>query len=406
MARPRAVELDPGYPEPMSDLERRALLPAGLRDVLPPDAAFEAAVVEKLIACFAAHGYRRVKAPLVEFEEGLLSGAGAAMASDTFRLMDPVSQRMMGLRADITPQIARIAATRLKKAPRPLRLSYAGEVLRVKGTQLRPERQFGQVGVELIGAETPQADAEMVLMAVEALASIGVPRMSVDLTAPLLVPSLCATFDISTESRTALMTALDRKDSAAVQNLAGSHANLLLTLLASAGEADTALAALATMNLPHGAVVERERLSQVTRLIRAAAPDLTLTVDPVENRGFAYHTGVSFTIFAPGLHGELGSGGRYMAVNGTIESAGPHGEPATGFTLYVDEILRVLPSAENGPCIFVPMGTPGEVARQLRAQGWTTLSGLGPVDDPVAEARRLDCTHAYLDGRVVELPPG
>ena len=94
---------------------------------------------------------------------------GAAMASHTFRLMDPVSQRMMGLRADMTPQVGRIAASRLKGAPRPLRLSYAGQVLRVKGEQLRPERQIGQVGVELIGTASAAADAEAVLLAAEAL---------------------------------------------------------------------------------------------------------------------------------------------------------------------------------------------------------------------------------------------
>jgi ATP phosphoribosyltransferase regulatory subunit len=141
----------------------------------------------------------------------------------------------------------------------------------------------------------------------------------------------------------------------------------------------------------------------VVKLVRAGAPNLTLTVDPVENRGFAYHTGISFTVFAPGVRGELGSGGRYVAVDGTLETAGPRGEPATGFTLYVDTVLRVLPPAESGACVFVPLGTPGEVARQLRAQGWTTLAGLAPEADPVAEARRLDCTHAYLDGRVVPL---
>ncbi len=98
---------------------------------------------------------------------------------------------MMGLSADITPQIARIAATRLRKAPRPLRLSYAGDVLRVKGTQLRPERQFGQVGVELIGAERAAADAEAVVMAVGGAGGGRSRRMSVDLTMPLLVPRVC-----------------------------------------------------------------------------------------------------------------------------------------------------------------------------------------------------------------------
>src|SRR3546814_8738688 len=93
----------------MTDHAEKGLLPAGLQDVLPPLAAHESAVVERLIACFQAQGYERVKPPLLEFEEALLTGAGAAVASQTFRLMDPVSQRMMGLRADMTPQVARIA---------------------------------------------------------------------------------------------------------------------------------------------------------------------------------------------------------------------------------------------------------------------------------------------------------
>src|ERR1700729_3242665 len=144
----------------MSDDEtsNRALLPAGLRDLLPPDAETEAASVEALMEVFAGHGYARVKPPLLEFADSLLAGAGAAVAEQTFRLMDPDSQRMMGLRADTTPQVARIAATRLAAAPRPLRLSYAGPCLRVRGTQIAPDRQVGQTGIELIGHDSPEAD--------------------------------------------------------------------------------------------------------------------------------------------------------------------------------------------------------------------------------------------------------
>ena len=151
----------------------RALLPAGLRDLLPPDAETEAASVEALMEVFAAHGYQRVKPPLLEFEDSLLAGSGAAVAEQTFRLMDPDSQRMMGLRADTTPQVARIATTRLAHAPRPLRLSYAGQCLRVRGSQLAPDRQIAQAGIELIGCDNPAADAEIVLVGAEALASVG-----------------------------------------------------------------------------------------------------------------------------------------------------------------------------------------------------------------------------------------
>src|SRR4051794_30086594 len=169
---------------------KSALLPAGLRDLLPPDAETEANAVRALTDAFAAHGYQRVKPPILEFEDSLFAGSGAAVAEQTFRLMDPISQRMMGLRADTTPQVARIAATRLGKAPRPLRVSYAGQCLRVRGTQLAPDRQVAQAGIELIGLDSPAADAEIVLVGAEALAAVGLTRTSFDLTLPTLVPTL------------------------------------------------------------------------------------------------------------------------------------------------------------------------------------------------------------------------
>ena len=181
----------------MNDAPHPALLPTGMHDLLPPEAEIEARVVAQLMTTLAAHGYERVKPPLVEFEETLLSGAGAAMASATFRMMDPGSHRMIGVRADMTPQIARIAAARLGDAPRPLRLSYAGQVLRVTGSEIRPERQVGQVGAELIGADGVAADVEAIAVAAEALAAIGVPQLSVDITLPTLVPAVAEAYGIA-----------------------------------------------------------------------------------------------------------------------------------------------------------------------------------------------------------------
>ncbi|MCH7929737.1 MAG: ATP phosphoribosyltransferase regulatory subunit, partial [Proteobacteria bacterium] len=281
----------------MSDPPTRALLPAGLRDGLPPDAAFEAGVAERLLASFAAYGYARVNPPLIEFEESLFAGAGAETAGMTFRLMDPASQRMMGVRADITPQIARIATTRLEHAPRPLRLSYCGDVLRVAGSQLRPERQFTQVGAELIGAEAPGGDAEVVVLAAESLAAVGVTRFSVDLTLPTLAPAMCEDLGLDDETATRLRAALARKDAAGVAAVGGRAAELLGGLLAAAGPAARAIAALETLALPPRAAGLRDHLGEIAGLVAEAAPDLDLTVDPVEHRGFEYQTGVSFTLF-------------------------------------------------------------------------------------------------------------
>ena len=386
----------------MSDAPHPALLPTGIHDLLPPEAEIEAAVVSQLMATLTAHGYERVKPPLVEFEETLFSGAGAAMTTATFRMMDPTSHRMIGLRADLTPQIARIAATRLGNVARPLRLSYAGQVLRVKGSEIRPERQIGQVGGELIGAEGPAADIEAIAVAGEALAALGVSFLSVDITLPTLVPAIAEAYGIGGERAAALRAALDHKDAAAVAAIAGEAGELLGSLLAAAGPVATTLAALDRLDLPARPRAERIRLGAVLDGLAVAAPDLKVTVDPVENRGFEYHTGISFTFFAggPSAHGplgELGRGGRYNAG----DPAAP--EPATGFTLYTDTILQVLPEAISPRRVLLPLGADRARAGVLRTAGWVTVAALDPASDWRAEACRLGCSHVLEGGAPVAI---
>ncbi len=378
-----------------------ALLPAGLHDVLPPLADHEARLVADLLAAFAAHGYERVDPPLVEFEDSLLAGSGAATAAQTFRLMDPVSQRMMGVRSDMTVQVARIATSRLRDAARPLRLSYAGDVLMVRGSQLRPERQFRQVGAELIGSDEPTADAEAVLLAVEALAAIGIENLSVDLNSPTLVGALADGFDLDEAARRRLREALDRKDAAAVAAIGGPAAGVAEALLATVGSADSALASLAAIDLPEAARADADRLVEVAELIRGASLDFTLTLDPVEYRGFEYQTGVSFTLFARGVRGELGRGGRYLAGNGALGG----GEPATGFSLYMDTVLRAAPGPTPVRRVYLPFGVAEEEARRLRAEGWATVAALAEEAEPEAAARRLGCDHIYWSGAIVAVEP-
>ena len=131
--------------------EDRWLLPEGIEEILPPAAGRLERLRHRLLQLYESWGYELVIPPLIEFLESLLTGTGNDLELQTFKLTDQLSGRMMGVRADMTPQVARIATTRLAGAQRPRRLSYAGQVLRVKGSQLRPERQFGQAGIELIG---------------------------------------------------------------------------------------------------------------------------------------------------------------------------------------------------------------------------------------------------------------
>ncbi len=388
----------------MNDGNPKALLPAGLRDLLPPDAEHEARLVESLLASLGANGYERVKPPLVEFEQTLIGAEAAFDVGRSFRMMDPVSQRMMGVRADVTMQVARIATTRLVNEPRPLRLCYSGEVLRVQGTQLSPERQFCQVGAELIGAaEAAAGDAEVVLLAAEALGGIGIQALSIDLNLPTLVPAVADACGLGDEKLAQLRAALDRKDAAAVAGIDGEikDKGIFGALLAAAGPAEQALAVLEKLALPAAAEEEAARLADVVRLILAARPDMRLTLDPVENRGFEYHTGVAFTIFADGVRGELGSGGRYLAVPALGDEDA--GEPATGFTLFTNVLLRAVPPPEPQARIFMPLGAARNEAARLRAEGWITIQGLMPAKDEVGEAKRLNCSHVFTGGEIKAL---
>jgi ATP phosphoribosyltransferase regulatory subunit len=376
----------------MNEDGARALLPPGFNDILPPDAAFEAEIVGRLMSRVRSSGYEQVKPPLAEYEDTLLAGDAAPMTARTFRLMDPMSHRMLAVRADMTLQIARIATTRLGHIERPLRLCYSGQVLQVAGSQLRPERQVGQMGCELIGSDSPAADAEIVALAAESLAAIGVADISVDLNLPPLVPAVTSAAEIEGAALAKVRAALDRKDAAAVTAHGGRAAGTLEALLAAAGPADAALAALKRIALPPAARASVAGLADVVARVREAAPGVALTIDPVENRGFEYHTGISFSIFSRRSRGELGRGGRYRAGNGA-------GEPATGFTLFMDTVLRAAAPLPPARKIYLPLGVPSAEAVKLRGEGWTTIAGLDSDADSTAEAKRLGCGHVFTDGR-------
>jgi ATP phosphoribosyltransferase regulatory subunit len=377
----------------MEDQLHPALLPAGMRDILPPHAETEAGMIERLMHLLAGYGYERVEPPLVEFESSLLAGPGAGMAQETFRLLDPASHRMIGVRADMTLQVARIASTRLINAPRPLRLCYAGQVLRVRGSQLRPARQFGQIGAELIGCALPSADAEVIIIAAQALLEAGIGGLSVDLNLPTMLPALLESFGTDEPDAAALRAAVDHKDATALAALGGDAAPLLLALMRAAGPAPPALERLGTLEIPARLQGEIANLAETVARVGAVLPALALTIDPLENRGFEYHSGLSFTLFAREARSELGRGGRYEA----------SGESSTGFTVYADAIIRAVATRPVRKRVYLPHDLPQQVGDGLRAEGWSTVAALGDTT-AVMEARRLGCTHIATEAGPAPIP--
>ena len=373
-----------------------ALLPEGVRDELAPMAEFEADIISRLLSVFAGYGYDRVSPPVLEYEDSLLSGVGATKSNQMFRLMDAATGRTMALRADMTQQVSRIAATRLQNEERPLRLSYAGQVLRIKGSEIRPIREFWQAGVEFLGADSLEAEAEVILLAIESLTTVGVENLTLDLTVAPLVPMLAAQLGLDKKSTDLVRAALDSKDMAALKHLPQEARSIFEVILSAADEAHHAVEKLLSLNLEGDAGALVDQLSQLVTVLEARNTGLSITVDPGESRGFEYKSGIGFAIFALGVRGEIGRGGRYNSefFDGSVESA-------TGFSVYLDSILRALPAPKSAEKLFLPYGIKTTLSNSFRKKGWRTVQGLTDVTHPIEEAHRLNCSHYYNGSEII-----
>lgn len=368
------------------------LLPSGFHDVLPPEAAQETKIISKLLRNFEKFGYAQVKAPLMEFETSLISGKGEGLSKETFRVMDPVSREMMGIRADMTMQIARMAAIRLKNKPRPLRLSYSGQVLRVNNKGISAERQLAQAGIELIGDSSPNSDIEAVIVAMDSLKNLKLKGLSVDFSIPALSNLILDEEKTPESKRKNILELIEKKDTSAIKSEGGEAGTLLAALINSAGEAEKSLKKIAELKIPKEGKILLERLKEIILAVRDAMPEIKITIDPLERHGFEYHSGIGFSFFSKMSAEELGRGGRYnIDING---------EEAVGFTFSVNALKKALKPAVSKKKIFVPFGVSFNDSTYLREKGLYTIHGLAKVKDIKSEALRLECSFYYDDGEV------
>ena len=359
-----------------------ALLPAGFRDRLPPYADAAAEVEARVLAVARTHGYERADPSLVEFADDLATRLKSGGLRDAVRFVDPLSQRTLAIRPDLTAQVARIAATRMGHHPRPVRLSYAGSVLRLAAPSLAPARERRQIGCELIGLDTVAAATEMVGVAAEALAAAGARALSIDLTLPDLVDTLAAgPLPVALAQVDALRDRLDAKDAGGVAAIAPAY----LPLVEATGPFVQALERLRAFDTT-GALASR--LDGLARLAEALAGRATVTLDPTERHGFEYQSWLGFSLFVEGASAEMGRGGTYtvMHENGAEEAA-------TGFSLFTDALAANAP-APSRHRLFLPLGTPAAEGARLRAEGWVTVAALEAGDTPEAQL----CTHMWEDG--------
>ena len=361
------------------------LLPEGLQDCLPARAGQITRAMRAALDTLAAHGYDRVRPPLVEFEKSLAgrmaSGPDGVQSRRMFRFVDPASLRTLALRSDMTPQIGRIAATGLADAPRPLRLAYCGETAVIRADQLDPARQRLQLGAELIGSDSVAAASEVVVLAVETLVAAGLKGISVDFTLPDLVDTLSEkAMPLAEDAKEPVRRELDAKDAGALKSVGGEA---YLPLLYAAGPIEEALEKLRAIDA--GSALA-SRITGLEEIAQRLGDKARITLDPTERHGFEYQSWFGFTLYAEGVRGAVGRGGTY-AIKGSDE-------PATGFTLFLDRLAPATGDNEPAQKLYLPFGYDPDVAARLRAIGWSTIAQIGEGEDPKA----LGCTHR-LEGK-------
>lgn len=330
-------------------MSRRWVLPEAIEDLLPGEARHVEALRRRLLDEYSLHGYELIAPPLLEFTDSLLTGSGGDMDLRTFKLADPLSGRTVGIRADITPQVARIDAHLLNR-PGVTRLCYCGSVLHTQPAGLFASREPLQIGLELYGHGGLEADIEVLRLLARSLALCGISANRLDIGHVGIFRALAEAAGVGSEAEQELFTALQGKDLPRLRELTTDMAepirNGFLALPELYGAADTLAAAEKRLPpLPRVtlALADLRRLSD-------AVGDLPASIDLADLRGYNYHSGVVFAAYCAGHPGAIALGGRYDHV---AQSFGRE-RCATGFSMDLRTLARLAPAAAAPGAILAP----------------------------------------------------
>ena len=351
------------------------LLPEHIADVLPSQARRIEELRRELLDMARTYGCELVMPPLLEHLDSLLSGTGQALDLKTFKLVDQLSGRSLGLRADTTPQVARIDAHLLNRAG-VTRLCYCGPVLHTRAEGLTATREPLQFGVEIYGHAGLEADLEAQELAIDAMQRAGVTRLVLDLGDARLVRGVLGDHTLSEDRLNALVAAMAAKDAAGVaafsNDLPDDVVAALQTLLRLYGGVE--VLADARKALPANALVTAalDDLEWLIRHLGAAYPDVRIGVDLADLPGFGYYSGVRFALYAEGGSDAVLRGGRYDEVGAVFGRR----RPAVGFSLDLKTLVGLIPATSLRAAVRAPWGEDPDLraaVRRLREQGETVV---------------------------------
>ncbi len=359
----------------------RWLLPDGVEEVLPAEAQSVEQLRRRLLDLYASWGYELIMSPLIEFTDSLLSGVGADLNLLTVKVTDQLSGKLMGLRADMTPQAARIDAHSYVKSG-PSRLCYADHVLHAKPKSPLAVRTPLQAGVELFGEASLDADIEVITLLLASLEQINVPKVTLALGHVGICRALLESLNLSDTEEATFFDLLEAKDVAEIKRWATSNfeskqtINWLTTLPTLCGGIDTLSKACEQLDdAPAEVEAAIDELRAVSEVVAERYPNINVYFDLSELRGYHYHTGLVFAAFAEGFGDAIANGGRYDHIGEAFGRA----RPATGFGLNLTSVLSLLSLAQPANGIYAPSSTDvtqWQAIQALRAQGERVVSGL------------------------------
>ncbi|MDD2659982.1 MAG: ATP phosphoribosyltransferase regulatory subunit [Methylococcales bacterium] len=373
------------------------LLPEGIEEILPEEAKHLENLRRKLLELFACWGYDLVIPPFIDFLDSLLTGSGHDLDLQTFKLTDQISGKMLGVRADMTPQVARIEAHNLKHEW-PIRLCYVGTILHTRGDPLEKTRSPMQIGAELYGHAGKESDVEVIRLMLEMLAITGLQNIHLDLGHVGIYRALSRQAGLTELQESELFDVLQRKARPELQGLMDSYAidsdlkSMFLKLPELNGGKDTINKARAELLKADDDVKNAlADLEAIAEKLAIRFPSLPISFDLAELRGYHYHTGMVFAAFIPSVGREIARGGRYDNIGAVFGRA----RPATGFSAD----LKLLSSLSKQSCaveqrklIFAPYSDDpalNEIIRDLRAQQQAVVQQL---PGQTGSAKELGCT--------------
>ncbi|MEM6998551.1 MAG: ATP phosphoribosyltransferase regulatory subunit [Pseudomonadota bacterium] len=378
----------------------RWLLPEGVEEILPPKAMQLEQLCRTVIDLLSSWGYEFVIPPMIEYLESLLTGTGEDLDLKTFKLTDQLSGRLMGIRADITPQVARIDAHLLKRDV-PTRLCYLGSVLHTRPGKSGETRSPLQLGAELYGHAGVASDIEIVKLMLATLKQVGINKTYIDLGHIGIFRSLSAESSLSDDQRKAVFEALQRKakdelkilyDEWKVSNKSGKAMLELIDLNGDISVIDEAKKILSKVKLPE----IMNYLDEVKTLAEAIQDQtsVTINIDLAELRGYHYHTGMVYTAFVPGKGEGIAFGGRYDDIGSSFGRA----RPATGFSLDVKSLLKFQTIKQNEVNrIFAPVSDDASLQNkidQLRKEGNIVIQQL---QGQTSKATDMECNKELIE---------